>query len=1305
MKINEIHRTSTFAWSSDTLPLLATGTVAGAVDINFDSSSLLEIWDTFLSKEKPIFTSPVENKFYALAWSKPFQGYKSGLLAGAFENGVIEFWDVEVLIKTKKLAKAQVHKSSRHSGRVRALQFSPLEPHVLVTGGENGQLFIWDTKTFEDPTTPGTTTADEITSVAWNNTVSHILATTAGGYTSIWDLKNKKEVLHLVYTGEHGKANFTNVEWHPTINTKLVTSTEGSIMTWDLRNSHAPEKVMDSHTSGVLSLDWCKQDPTLLISSGKDNNTFLWNPIEGVKLGEYPSTANWAFLTKFAPGAPDIFATASFDGKIVIQSLQDTSPVKVKGDDFWNNLDTEHVKFDIQQAPIWLKRRSNVSFGFGSKLVSIKVEDGKSVVRVQKVTRGQDSKTFGDAILTDDFGTLIKDKLENVVTKEDESDWKILNEIVGGSAKAVFNKRIEPPKEVESEKNAEAETENVETEKDLKTEETEKAEPAQVAGLGDDSDFFSNLGQTASVPASVAKDSPSGPFSIEKTTLNALLLSNKIPDAIASLLKQELLVEALILALDSTPEIKQTVRDAYFAQTSSDLSRIIYSVSSQNITDIVSNVDVSNWKQIAASIVAFSKDDFNASIIQLGDRILESRKSIADRDNAIACYLAGNALDKIANIWLSELGSYETQLLKSKSKEITSPSDARLASLTNFVEKIAVYRSLSNETGVLTGSIESVAKAILEYTNLVAGNGEFELAEKFLLILPSKYAGNDQERISKAGNKAEETKKVEVKEARKVDKSKGGIYGRSQAPAQPVQGLGIPSNYSQPGQASYGAPVAGHPAPPAFGQTPYGQPAPYGQQPTYAQPPANSFGQPPANSFGQPPYGQTAPAYGGYGQPSPYGQASYAPPAQFAPPPSSNPNAPGQNPPVPAQAPNNPYAKSNPYAPQNGNPAVPAPVLSPPPQKPSYKDNKEGWNDLPESFKAKPVRRAAAAATVAAVPTPAAPAKYLAAPPGGPPSGPKGPQGRASSSNINVSSPQLNKYAPLVSPDQGSPAAPSHPGSAFRTQSFGAPTRPDAGFRSQSFGAPAPPQKNPYAPNEATLTASPGLPKPTPPQIQNHAQQSQPSVSKPNPYAPVAGSTQAFGVAPPQHFGSPFTQNSPAHPGQNPSQFGSQNGSTQFGSAPPPPGPPPQKYAANSPQVQPAFAPPPQSVTPQAPQAPVKPHFPPGDRSHLTAETIPIVEGLTTILATIEPQVPEKYLKHVVDTRTRLNHLFDHLNNSELVTPPTIALLSNVVSSVEARDFSAAASTNLLILTEHSAEIGLWHVGVKRLVTLAESYY
>ena len=93
VKISEIARTSTFAWSLKNLPLLAAGTVAGAVDINFSSSATLELWDIFspTNKTEPIFSATVDNRFYALAWSKPFEGRPQGLLAGAFENGQLSF--------------------------------------------------------------------------------------------------------------------------------------------------------------------------------------------------------------------------------------------------------------------------------------------------------------------------------------------------------------------------------------------------------------------------------------------------------------------------------------------------------------------------------------------------------------------------------------------------------------------------------------------------------------------------------------------------------------------------------------------------------------------------------------------------------------------------------------------------------------------------------------------------------------------------------------------------------------------------------------------------------------------------------------------------------------------------------------------------------------------------------------------------------------------------------------------------------------------------------------------------------------
>ena len=45
MKLKEIHRTATFAWSpSQSIPFLASGTVSGALDESFSNESQLEVW-------------------------------------------------------------------------------------------------------------------------------------------------------------------------------------------------------------------------------------------------------------------------------------------------------------------------------------------------------------------------------------------------------------------------------------------------------------------------------------------------------------------------------------------------------------------------------------------------------------------------------------------------------------------------------------------------------------------------------------------------------------------------------------------------------------------------------------------------------------------------------------------------------------------------------------------------------------------------------------------------------------------------------------------------------------------------------------------------------------------------------------------------------------------------------------------------------------------------------------------------------------------------------------------------------------
>lgn len=1292
VKIEEIDRTSTFAWNNDCLPLLATGTVAGAVDLNFNSSSSLELWDIFSATDKklPIFLAPVDNRFHALAWSKPFDTRPKGLLAGAFENGVIEFWDVDILIKTKDLSKASVHKSEKHSGDVKTLAFNPNEDHILVSGGSKGQIFIWDCKSFNDPTSPGKamTPMDEVSCVAWNNSVSHIFASTGnGGYTSIWDLKSKREVLHLAYNGELGRANFSFVAWHPTQSTKLITASDNDgcpiILTWDLRNSNAPEKILKGHKKGVLSLDWCKQDPELLISSGKDNTTIVWNPITGVKLGEYPTTANWAFLSKFAPNAPDIFATASYDGKITVQTLQDTSPpiatkANTNENDFWNEIattETQQPVFEVKQAPAWLKRPSSVGFGFGAKLVTVtKNMDGQSVIEIKKFSpkTSVDSQSLNKALDTNDFSEIIDKRLEgDFVDPKDKSDWELLKKLSSTDKKSLFTDAI---------KN-EIEEEPIESNGDSKPMD-EKEETAK-----DGDDFFLQLGDKSNGSTTTEPIyNPTGSFKLFDDSTNDLdkklissLLANKVEDAVKNCLESDKLIEALVLSLDASDSIKEQVKNAYFNKNKdSELARIIYSSSSKNVTDIVANADVSDWKIIANSISAYCTDpaDYNSKISELGDKILENNS--ADRENAILCYLAGGSIDKIASIWLKELPDFETKLLDGESNNnITTPSDAHFESLYNFAGKISAYRAISKESGVLSGpSIEPVCKIILEFANLLANNGEFAIAEKFSSLLPDDFAGSKayKERISKANGTST------VPAATRTSAATKGT-GRYNQYAQPTKPLVSPAmKYAQPSVPSI---------PPAPTPSSNGAPLnPYTRASSIPGPPA------PGASF------------------APGAAAPFTPAAavnSFTP--AANPYTPPTNPYAAPDVPTNPYMRqqSSVVSPPPAGGAAPPPAGPP---KPKYKEVTDGWNDLPETFKQKPeVRRAApAAVSPASTPFPGPTAGFpstpgsqrasVVAPPPAPPtaSGPppqSGPRPLSrSTSKVSVpaaATPRAsislrnNRYAPAA----GSPVQPpvmGAPGS-------GLPQPPTAGS--------APPPVNPYAaPTPAPPMnpyAAPSVPSSVPALQMASPRTSYSATAVKNPYAPPPAAVNGAG---PQGLGPRPPTGGVIPP--KPTIQSPANGAASrqaYAAVPPPPGP---NFQAPPPLSQPqaAVPPPPPATKPQEPE-PEK--FPPGDRSHIPEEVKPVFEILSSVHEEIKPKIPEKYVKHGIDMEKRLNILYDHLNNSDLLSSEGINSLKEICDVLQAKNYQEASRLILSFAATYPDEIGHWHAGVKRLISMAEA--
>lgn len=66
------------------------------------------------------------------------------------------------------------------------------------------QIFIWDLTSPTSPFSPGSRSRslDTITSLAWNPSVVHILASSSNsGMTVVWDLKSKREITALSFAG------------------------------------------------------------------------------------------------------------------------------------------------------------------------------------------------------------------------------------------------------------------------------------------------------------------------------------------------------------------------------------------------------------------------------------------------------------------------------------------------------------------------------------------------------------------------------------------------------------------------------------------------------------------------------------------------------------------------------------------------------------------------------------------------------------------------------------------------------------------------------------------------------------------------------------------------------------------------------------------------------------------------------------------------------------------------------------------------------------------------------------------------
>ncbi|KAJ3413614.1 protein transport protein S31 [Chytridiales sp. JEL 0842] len=756
MKLREVDRTATVAWSPSPhhLPLIAAGTVAGALDSSFSTSTELEIYDLNMTATdsrqlKKIGGISGNARFNRLAWGmSPDQSKKYGILAGGTESGELDLWDPKAIIE--KSPETLLMKNNSHKGPVRGLDFNPVDVKFLASGATDGEVFIWDLTNPTKPYSPGARSMklEDITTLSWSRHHFYILATASNnGNTVLWDLRNRRELPSLSHPG--GRRTITGVAWNPDNPMQIATASDDDmnpvVYLWDLRMNRAPEKTLVGHTRGILSIAWCSKDSDLLVSCGKDNRTVLWNPSSGEVVGDLEISNNWSFDAQWCNRNPDLVCVASFDGKVSVHSLQASSddshstpaPAVSLNDPYSFDAalaqsNSDH-KFTLKQPPKWLKRPVGCSWGFGGRLIhfnNAKGPDGQ-VRRSITMKPVMSEPSFAARALELDR---VKDEhnpesfmafcqkmasAEGVVlTEKDREIWKFLRVMFETGAREQllkflgFDKSdIGGPRLADLLKKLRIEDEKAPE---------EESHEANGTAEGDSADVF------ASVVANAKQVEPPTPFKLyssakgEQADTDALIMKALIlgdfDTAVRVCFGANRLSDALMFAVCGGPDLLAFAQTEYFKRVSSEkpYARVLKSVIGGDLRDVVENAQLegsTDWKDLLALICTYAKTEDLSELMSLLGRRLEASISAAagaaalktmdwkareDRKfAAVFCYLGAGDLSKVVSVW-SAKEAEEEKLLMSVSRNANgqklSPYTSHVLALQSMIEKVQIFR-------------------------------------------------------------------------------------------------------------------------------------------------------------------------------------------------------------------------------------------------------------------------------------------------------------------------------------------------------------------------------------------------------------------------------------------------------------------------------------------------------------------------------------------------------------------------------------------------------------------------------------
>ncbi len=750
-------------------------------------------------------TVRTNGRFTALAWSALHNkraDFPMGVVAGGLADGTVAIWDPAKLVANHP--QPRIAAVQRHTGPVNGLHFNPSQSssHLLASGGADNEVFVYALDRPDTPNVfvpaPAPNTAKhtaEVAKVAWNPQVPHILATCSGnGSTIVWDLRQKKPYCEL---RDPARGPVADIAWNPDEGLHMVTASGDDnnpvIRLWDLRSSTThPLATLKGHDQGLLSVSWCPFDSSFLLSTGRDNRTLLWDlhnvtPIyelpssipetdPSAGYGGYGASQQRRYNATWSPLLPAVVGTSSFNRTVEFYSLTG-------------------VRSTSGRAPKWLRRPVSASFGWGGKLVHVDNDASakaagrpaapgqrpgaagkRPVVHLKNLVEDHElvaaSKEFQEAALSQDYRSFCAAKASAAKTGEERQVWAVLQTIVDKESKSQLNHTLGydeaslsqamQSKAAGMRPGSAGSSGHVRASSSASASSVTSAAGAAEGWGDDDVDGFggasAGVGELTSGLSALRTGPSAQQYSEAETQVKRALLVGGLEAAVKVCLDHDLVAEALLIA--SAPDAEAGVwartKDAYVSRHASQrpLLRIIDAILKTDMSELVSQSDLSLWQETLALLNTYSKGEAFASLTELLGTRLESERG--DRASATLCYLCSLNVDKAVRYWVDSLQEAKQRLGRTDT-----------LALHHFVEKVTIIMSATQQQGQPAPALpEDVGMLFAEYAEILAAQGELEMAYTYIKNVSAPAAALLKDRLFRASSTLKST---EAEPARPFD--------------------------------------------------------------------------------------------------------------------------------------------------------------------------------------------------------------------------------------------------------------------------------------------------------------------------------------------------------------------------------------------------------------------------------------------------------------------------------------------------------------------------------------------------------